>query len=67
MLGGGLGDLLVGLGLMLVIEGALWCLFPNAMRRASRAILALDMRIVRGTGLAVVVAGVGLVWLVRHH
>ncbi|SNB64889.1 hypothetical protein SAMN07250955_104157 [Arboricoccus pini] len=67
MVGGGLGDFLVGMGLVLVIEGALWSLFPNAMRRASRAILALDTPIIRGTGLAVAVAGVGLVWLVRHR
>jgi uncharacterized protein YjeT (DUF2065 family) len=66
MIGGGLGDFMVGLALMLVIEGSLWCLFPGPMRRASKAILGMDTTIIRGVGLAVVAVGVCLVWLVRH-
>lgn len=63
---GGLGDFVVGIALMLVIEGALWCLLPGVMKRAIQAIIKANTGLIRGVGLATVVIGVCLVWLVRH-
>jgi len=58
-------DLWTALALILVIEGALYCLFPTTMRRAlTRAMDASDNHL-RTLGLAAAVVGAGLVWLIR--
>jgi uncharacterized protein len=59
-------DLAVAGGLVLVIEGALWCLFPDAMRRAAARAAELDPAGLRWAGLTAAALGVGLVWLVRR-
>lgn len=58
-------DLLTALALVLVIEGALYALFPNAMRRVIAEALALPDNHMRTAGLVAAMAGVGLVWLLR--
>ncbi|WP_448208738.1 DUF2065 domain-containing protein [Azospirillum sp. sgz302134] len=58
-------DFLTALALMLVIEGALYALFPNAMRRVIVEALALPENQLRAAGLLAAVAGVGFVWLLR--
>lgn len=58
-------DLLAALGLILVIEGSLYALFPETMKRMILAVAALDPARLRNAGLTAAVAGVGLVWLVR--
>lgn len=58
-------DFLTALALVLVIEGALYALFPNAMRRVIAEALALPENRMRAAGLVAAVAGVGLVWLLR--
>ncbi len=59
-------DLLTALGLVLVLEGVLWALFPDGMKKAAALALALDSRQLRLMGLAAAVLGVLLVWLVRR-
>jgi len=59
-------DLLAALGLAVAIEGILYALFPDAMRRMMARALALPPGVIRGTGLAAAALGVALVWLARR-
>jgi len=54
------------LGLVLVIEGALYALFPEGMKRAAARALLVPPQALRLAGLAAACAGVALVWLVRR-
>ena len=58
-------DLLVALALALAIEGAVYALFPDGMRRAMAVMLSQPAERVRLMGLLACAAGVGLVWLLR--
>ncbi len=58
-------DLLVALGLVLVIEGGLYALFPAKMQDFMRMLQDAPPEFLRRAGLAAAVAGLGLVWLVR--
>jgi uncharacterized protein YjeT (DUF2065 family) len=59
-------DLLVGLGVLCVIEGLTFAAFPQAMRRAMEAALEHSENLLRITGLAVSIAGLLLIWVVRY-
>ncbi|MEK0082023.1 DUF2065 domain-containing protein [Benzoatithermus flavus] len=59
-------DLATGLALVLVVEGTLWALFPDSMKQAAARAALLDSGPLRIGGLAFVVLGVALVWLIRH-
>lgn len=52
-------------GLVLVLEGLLYALFPDGMRRMMEAALAAPPEMLRRTGLAALTVGVLIVWLVR--
>ena len=58
-------DLLVALALAVTLEGALYALFPNAMRQAMVVMLSQPAERIRLVGLVVCLAGLGLVWLIR--
>ena len=58
-------DLLVALGLAMVIEGLLYALFPEGMKRLMERLLSLPSEQVRSAGLFFAAVGVGLVWLLR--
>jgi Uncharacterized protein conserved in bacteria len=58
-------DFLTAFALLFVIEGILYALFPNVMRRLIAEALALPEHQMRAAGLVAAVAGVGLVWLLR--
>jgi len=60
-----MNELVTAFGLMLVIEGLLYALFPNFMRKAMAEILALADNQVRITALLTAFIGLGIVWLVR--
>ncbi|WP_108659308.1 DUF2065 domain-containing protein [Acuticoccus kandeliae] len=60
-----MSDLGAALGLVLVIEGALYALAPETMRAMMRQVLATPTDTLRKAGLGAAVVGVGLVWLVR--
>jgi uncharacterized protein len=59
-------DLWTALALVLVIEGVLYALFPESMKRAAVRALAIPPQALRVAGLAAVCLGVALVWLVRR-
>jgi len=59
-------DLSTGLALVLVIEGALYALFPDGMKRTAARAATVPSQTLRLAGLAAACAGVILVWLVRH-
>lgn len=59
-------ELLIGFGVLCVIEGLTFAAFPQAMRRAMEAALEHSENLLRITGLAVAVAGLLLIWLVRY-
>ena len=56
-------DLGTAFGLMLVIEGLLYALFPDFMRRVLAQMLSLPSTQVRAAALMSVALGVGVVWL----
>lgn len=59
-------DLWTALALVLVVEGAVYALFPEAMKRAAARTVAIPPQTLRLAGLAAACLGVGLVWLVRR-
>jgi len=60
-----MADLATALGLVLVIEGALYALFPEGMQRMMARALELPPAYLRRAGLATAVAGFFVVWLIR--
>ena len=58
-------DLLTALALAVAIEGALYALFPDAMKKMMLHVLAQPAGQLRTVGLVAAVAGVSVVWLVR--
>ncbi len=59
-------ELLIGLGVLCVIEGLTFAAFPQAMRRAMEAALEHSENLLRITGLSVAVAGLLLIWFIRY-
>jgi uncharacterized protein YjeT (DUF2065 family) len=59
-------DLATALALILVIEGAVYALFPDAMKRMLARVMAMPAGSLRAAGLASAVAGVAIVWLLRR-
>jgi uncharacterized protein len=62
----GYSDFLVGVGMVLVIEGLLFAAIPNGMRTAMKSAFASPDNILRAVGLVSAVIGLILIWLVRH-
>jgi uncharacterized protein YjeT (DUF2065 family) len=58
-------DLIVGLGIAMVIEGALYALWPEAMTRFMAMIQGQAPGSLRTAGVVLAAVGVGIVWLVR--
>ena len=58
-------DLITALALILVIEGALYALFPDGMKRAVMSIADMPATILRNAGLIAAAVGVIIVWLIR--
>jgi uncharacterized protein YjeT (DUF2065 family) len=58
-------DFLTGLGLALVLEGLVYALFPDGMRRAMMQILSLPGSTIRVFGALAIALGVAVVWAVR--
>ncbi len=62
---GGWSDLVTALGLVLVIEGLLLALFPEALKRMVVEVLSRPTPNLRLGGIVSAAAGVAIVWLVR--
>ena len=60
-----MSDLVVGLGLVLVIEGLLWALVPNLATRLLEAAASVPPNALRIAGWSSVFAGLALVWIIR--
>jgi|TARA_B100002003_G_scaffold81971_1_gene76466 hypothetical protein len=58
-------DLLTALALAIALEGALYALFPEAMKKFMVQVLDQPDSLLRRAGLTAVIAGVALVWLIR--
>lgn len=60
-----MADLVVGLALVLVIEGVLYAAFPEAMKKMLEAAREMPPSTLRTAGLVSAAVGVGIVWLIR--
>ena len=60
-----MSDLIVGIGLVFVIEGLLYAAFPNAMRKMVEDVTRLPDSNLRGVGIVALFIGVAIVWAVR--
>jgi uncharacterized protein YjeT (DUF2065 family) len=60
-----MSDLVVAIGLVLVIEGLLWSLFPGLGRKLLEAAAGTPESSLRMAGAVAVAVGVAVVWLVR--
>jgi uncharacterized protein len=59
-------DLWTGLALVLVIEGVLYTLFPEGMKRVAARAMLVPPQLLRASGLLAASAGVVIVWLLRR-
>jgi uncharacterized protein YjeT (DUF2065 family) len=59
-------DLATGLALVLVIEGILYALFPEGMKRIAARAMVVPPQILRSAGLLAAAFGVVIVWLLRR-
>lgn len=62
----GFHDFLAGLGILLMVEGLLFAASPGWMRKAMQTAMASPDNILRTIGLISAVAGLILIWAVRH-
>lgn len=60
-----MSDLVVALGLVLVIEGMLYAIFPGALRRMMEMATQMPEATLRTAGAVAMGVGVLIVWLVR--
>jgi len=60
-------DFLTAIGLVLVIEGSLYALMPDAMKRMMAQVQSVPTPIMRVAGLGAAAAGVLVVWWIRHR
>lgn len=58
-------ELLTALALALAIEGALYALFPDGMRRVLEQVMAQPPQTLRTAGLVAAIVGVAIIWLLR--
>ena len=61
-----MSDFITAIGLVLVIEGVLYALFPVAMKKALHSLLSMPDASLRNSGLGAIIIGVAVVWVVRH-
>ena len=59
-------DFLIGIGILLVIEGILFLAVPGWMRRAMKSALQSPDNILRIAGLVSAVGGLILIWAIRR-
>jgi len=59
-------DLATGLALVLVIEGILYALFPDGMKRVAARSMLVSPQVLRAAGLLAASFGVAIVWLLRR-
>jgi len=60
-------DLLIGVGILLVIEGLLFAALPNWMRQAMKSAILTPDNILRGVGIGSAVVGLIVIYFVRRY
>ncbi|MGB0381479.1 MAG: DUF2065 domain-containing protein [Alphaproteobacteria bacterium] len=60
-----MSDFLVGLGLVFVIEGLIYALFPSEALKLYERLKAIPSEQLRMVGLITAIVGLSIVWLVR--
>jgi len=60
-----LSDILIAFALVFVVEGFLYALFPDAMKRMMEQALTIPASTLRTAGLGAATVGVFLIWLLR--
>jgi uncharacterized protein YjeT (DUF2065 family) len=58
-------ELITAIALILVIEGGLYALFPEGMRKMAMQVDKVSPSLLRSAGLLAATVGVGIVWLMR--
>lgn len=61
----GLADLIVAIGIAVALEGAIYALFPDRMKKLLLQVLAMPPSTLRTGGILAAVTGVVIVWMVR--
>lgn len=59
-------DFATAIALILVIEGILYALMPEAMKRLALRTMSTPAQALRAAGLIAACLGVALVWVLRH-
>jgi len=60
-----LSDLLAAIGLILILEGVAYGLFPDFMRRAAFEVSRADPELIRIVGLFTALLGAVVLWFIR--
>ena len=59
-------ELIVSIALILVLEGGLYALFPDGMRKMALQIERVPASTLRTAGLLAATIGVGIIWLLKN-
>ena len=59
-------ELIVAIALILVLEGGLYALFPDGMRKMALQIERVPASTLRTAGLLAATIGVGIIWLLKN-
>ena len=59
-------DFLIGVGVLLVIEGLLFAASPSWMRKAMKSAIATPDNLLRAVGIGSAVIGLLVIWAVRR-
>ena len=60
-----MSELVVAVGLFLIIEGLIYAIAPQFIRKMALLLPQIPDRQLRNSGLAAMIIGLGLVWLIR--
>ncbi|WP_417819327.1 DUF2065 domain-containing protein [Terasakiella sp.] len=60
-----MSDFFTAVGLAIALEGILYAVFPDGMKRMMMQILTLPSQNIRSAGITAALIGVTLVWLIR--
>ena len=59
-------ELIIAIALVLILEGGLYALFPEGMRKMALQIQRVPESALRSTGLLAATIGVGIIWMTRN-
>jgi uncharacterized protein YjeT (DUF2065 family) len=61
-----ISDFLIGIGVLLFIEGLLFAAMPEWMRRAMQSAIVTPDTMLRAAGIGSALLGLVVIWVVRH-